>query len=85
VTEKAVVDRFEGDQAVLLLAGGRRQLAVSRSQLPPGIRAGGWLQVEIKDDRLVRALVDPEETEKMRKQIDEKLARLRRGDHLRKS
>ena len=82
--EKAVVDRFEGSKAVLLLDDGKCQLVVPRSELPVGTRAGAWLQVDVKSNRLVSASLDPAETERVRKRIDDKLARLRRGDHLRK-
>jgi len=40
------------------------------------------LQVEVEDDRLISAVVDEEETANVKQRIAEKLARLRRGEHL---
>lgn len=77
-----MVDRFEGSQAVLLLDDGKRQLVVPRSELPDGTRAGAWLQVDVKSNRLVSASLDPAETERAKKRIAEKLSRLRSGAHV---
>ncbi len=80
--EKAVVDRFEGSIAVLLIGeDGSRRLNVPRKQLPKGTREGTWLKVELEDDTLRSAEIDREETERAKQRIAEKLERLRRGDH----
>lgn len=81
--EKAVVDRFEEDKAVILVGEEEEQLVVERRQLPPGTREGHWLHVYIQDDRLVRAEIDEEETNQARERIADKLVRLRRGEHRR--
>ncbi|GAB4213885.1 MAG: hypothetical protein OHK0022_51610 [Roseiflexaceae bacterium] len=81
--EQAVIDRFEGGVAVLLVGEAQQPLDVPRSELPPRAKAGQWLRVEVAGGRLLRAELDPEATEAARQRIQEKLARLRRGDHLR--
>ena len=81
--KKAVVDRFEEDKAVILVGEEEEQLVVERRQLPPGTREGHWLRVCVQDDRLVRAEIDEEETNRARERIADKLARLRRGEHQR--
>ena len=81
--ETAVIDRFEGDIAVLLVGSERRVLDVPRDALPMGAREGMWLKVEIDNGMLKRVELDEEATEAARQRIQEKLDRLRRGDHLR--
>jgi hypothetical protein len=79
---KAVIDRFEEDLTVLIVGEEENKLIVPRASLPQGVKEGQWLQVEVKDDRLISAVVDEEETAKAKQRIAEKLARLRRGEHL---
>ena len=81
--ETAVIDRFEGDIAVLLVGSERHVLDVPRDVLPQGAREGMWLKVEIDNGMLKRVELDEEATEAARQRIQEKLDRLRRGDHLR--
>ena len=73
--KKAVVDRFEGKMAVLLVDDKPRN--VLRSALPVGVKEGDWLEVELEGERLVSAKVDAGETARMKARIAEKLARLR--------
>ncbi len=79
---KAVIDRFEGDLAVILVGEEEDRLVVPLSSLPAGVEEGLWLQVEVEDDRLINAIVDEEETANAKQRIADKLARLRRGEHL---
>jgi len=81
---KAVVDRFEGNKAVILVGDEEEQLVVDRAQLPPGTREGHWLRVEVRDDILTRAEIDEEETARVKARIATKLDRLRRGEHRKK-
>ncbi len=80
--ERAVIDRFEGELAVLIVGELRRPLDVPRHQLPRGVKAGVWLVVEVSDDVLVSAEIDWGVTEEARQRIQGKIERLRRGDHL---
>ena len=80
--EKAVIDRFEGEHAVLLLGDGEKQLVVPRKSLPGEAKEGTWLQIVVKDGVLTNAVIDAEETASAKERIAEKLARLRRGEHL---
>lgn len=82
MTERASIDRFEGKWAVLLVGDPARVVNVRRSSLPKGSKEGHWLLVEFKDDHLLSVQLDPEETERVRKRIEAKLERLRRGEHL---
>ena len=80
--EKAVIDRFEGDLAVLIVGQDERRVNVPRKALPKGIKEGHWLQVELRDDQVVSAVLDEEETARARQRIMEKLEKLRRGEQL---
>ena len=79
---KGVVDRFEGDQALILLGDEEEQLVMERAQLPPGTREGHWLQIELVDDVPVRIEIDEEETARTERRIAAKMNMLRRGEHL---
>lgn len=79
----AVIDRFEGNTAVLLVGEERRVLNVLRDALPAGAREGMWLKVELEDGMVKQAALDEDATDEARQRIQEKLDRLRRGDHLR--
>jgi hypothetical protein len=81
--EQAVIDRFEGMVAVLLVGEERQPLDVPRSALPPGAGPGQWLQIVVESGRVVQVELDLAATEAAQRRIQEKLERLRRGDHLR--
>lgn len=77
--EKAVLDRVVDDQyAVLLVGEDQVEHIVSVDVLPVGVRPGMWLRVRFEDERLMDAVVDMEETKRVKKRIEEKLVRLRR-------
>lgn len=80
---KAVVDRFEGDKAVILVGDEEEQLVVDRGKLPPKTKEGDWLKADVQDDVLLAAELDPQETASAQARIADKLAALRRGDQLR--
>ena len=80
--QQAVIDRFEGEWAVLLVGEEERRLNVPRKNLPRGAREGQWLQVELEGDQLLSASIDREATDQARQRVMEKLERLRRGEHL---
>jgi hypothetical protein len=80
--EQAVIDRFEGRYAVLLVGDDQRPLNVPKRLLPRDAREGQWLRVELDGEQVVRVEIDEAATEVARRRIQEKLERLRRGDHL---
>ncbi len=79
---KAVIDRFEGDKAVLLVGDMQDQLVVSRGVIPKDAEEGDWLSVEVDGKRILRVVIDEEETANAKRRIDEKMTILRRGNHL---
>jgi hypothetical protein len=80
--KKAVIDRFEGDKAILLVGDEQRQVVASRASLPRTAKEGSWLAVTIEDDVILSVNVDEDETNKARQRISDKLERLRRGEHI---
>lgn len=80
---KAVIDRFEGDQAVLLV--NEKPMGFRRKSLPAGLKEGDWLLIEVEGERLVSAEYDEAETKKTKDRIAEKLARLRRNEQTKKT
>ena len=79
--ESAVIDRFEEDWAVLLVGDDQRRVDVPLDALPAGVRPGQWLRVQLHGDLLICAAVDEDETDRVRRRIQAKLERLRRGEH----
>ena len=77
---KAVIDRFEGDLAVLILPAEDQRLNVPRMQLPPKAKEGSWLQLDIIGGEPRNIKLDEQETESVRERIAAKLTRLRKGD-----
>jgi len=79
---KAVIDRFEGKFAILIVGEDEQHMNVLRKLLPAQSKEGSWLRLEIQNGEVISAIIDDEETEQAKQTIAEKLARLRRGDHL---
>jgi hypothetical protein len=83
---KAVIDRFEEEYAVLLFGAGEQKIILLRTDLPEGAREGHWLQVrfsgEPEEELIQEITLDEEETGQARTRIEDKLARLRRNEHL---
>jgi hypothetical protein len=78
---KAVIDRFEGEYAILIVGEEERRFNVPRKLFPKRAKEGLWLQVEIRDGEVCDITIDDQETERARQRIAEKLERLRRGEH----
>lgn len=78
---QAVIDRFEGKQVVILVGQEQEILIVPRSSIPKSAKAGDWLIVDVRDDRIFSVEIDIKATEAARKRINEKLDRLRKKGH----
>jgi hypothetical protein len=81
---KAVIDRFEGEFAVLIMGEDEQRMNVLKKLLPKPSKEGSWLQVEIQNGEFISAVMDEEEAANAKQRIADKLAMLRRGDHLKK-
>ena len=78
---KAVIDRFEGDLAVLILGKEDQRLNLPRKLLPPNAKEGSWLQLDIVGGQPRNIKLDLKETAASRQRIAAKLARLRKADY----
>jgi hypothetical protein len=78
--QKAVLDRFEGNKAILLI--NEKPQTFFKSELPKNVKEGDWLLVEIDKGKLIHAEVDEDEKAVAKKRILEKMATLRKGNHL---
>jgi hypothetical protein len=76
---KAVIDRFEGEYAILIVGDDEQRLNIPRNQLPQNAKEGSWLQLDIVGGQPSNIILDEKETERARQRIAEKLARLRKG------
>lgn len=80
-TYTAVVDRIEGEDAVLEVDGDddRWELVVERDELPTdGRHADAILEVRVEDEQLVEAIYQPEETGRRRQRSQDRFDRLSR-------
>lgn len=75
--EKAVVDRIEEGQAVILVGEAEDEVVLPVAELPGGTGEGVWLRIERDGERVVQVQLDPEETERASERIRQKLERLR--------
>ena len=66
---KAVIDRFEGDFAVVLVGDKEIKVDVPRVLLPKKAKEGSWLMFSIE--------LDPEGTEKQKEKISKLLNKLK--------
>ena len=76
--EKAVIDRIvDGRTAVILVGEDERQYHCPTDNLPEGAKEGTWLRVHVESGSVVAMEVDQEETDAVRRRIQEKMDRLR--------
>ncbi len=66
---KAVIDRFEGDLAVILIGEEEIKVNIPRQLLPAGAREGSWLKISFE--------LDPEGTQKQETKIKGLLEKLK--------
>lgn len=78
VEQQAVIDRFEGTLAVLLVGEDERMRHVPVSRMPSGAREGDWMKICLTDGEITSIQTDPAETQRRRSLIESKLEHLRR-------
>ncbi len=66
---KAVIDRLEGDDAVVLVGNEEVKIDIPKELLPKGAKEGSWLKFSLE--------LDSEGTERQKKKIEDKLKKLR--------
>jgi hypothetical protein len=81
VVINAVVERFDGDTAIIETVGGT-EYRLESAQLPVGCKVGHHLQMELENGDVKRIKIDEDATAHAQERIDDLMDRLRRGDHL---
>ena len=74
--ERAVIDRIDEGQAVLLVGDEERQIVAPLTKLPTGVAPGDWLKVTLDRGELVEAVPDARETARRRARIQVKMDRI---------
>ena len=67
---KAVIDRFEEENAVVLFGDDETKVDIPKKLLPKGSKEGGWLNISFE--------LDQEGEKNQREKIESKLERLKR-------
>jgi hypothetical protein len=85
--QSAVIDRYEGQFAVVFFADDPdTPVNLARHHLPRRKpKEGAHLKIERRGDEIISITIDKEAAKAARKRIQEKLGRLRRGEHLQDS
>lgn len=53
-----VIDRFEGDQSVILLEDIHEQIIIDRTDLPVDSKEGTWLMIEYVEEEIISLQID---------------------------
>jgi hypothetical protein len=78
--KKGVIDRIEGQHAIILID--EKPMNILLKLLPEKSKEGDWLELEIDNGEVINARMDLEESSRARERITEKMAKLRKGNHL---
>lgn len=86
MTEKAVIDRIvDGKDAVLLVGKNEQEHVILVEKLPQGAQEGSWLEVLLKEGSIQEIQLLMEDTEKIKRRIEDKMSLLRkRGSSLKR-
>ncbi|MBM6615574.1 DUF3006 domain-containing protein [Desemzia sp. RIT804] len=74
---KGMLDRFEGNKAVLLMEELNKEWIVEKSQLPEGSETGDWFTMELTDDELSDIVIDHQLTEEKKQSVDDLMKSIR--------
>jgi hypothetical protein len=77
--KKAVIDRFEGGIAVVVLEENQKVINYPKKDLPKDAKEGDWLLVEVQYEKIMKIVLDTQSKEEARQRIARKLAKLRQG------
>lgn len=68
---KAVIDRFEGNKAVLLLGNEEQQASWPRDMLPPGVKSGDYLTFTVSFDKATTEEAHQEASDLLKKILEQ--------------
>jgi hypothetical protein len=75
--KKAVIDRFEGNLAVIVFEKNEKRMIYLKNNLPKGAKEGDWLLIEIQDDKIIKIDIDFQLKEDAKRRITGKMEKLR--------
>lgn len=81
MSQKAVLDRLEGEFAILILED-KKQMNFPKKDLPKGLKEGDRLQIEISGGKIIKIEFDKNAQEEAKLRIQKKLDSLRHGNQL---
>lgn len=74
---KGVLDRFEGDKAVILVEDAKEEFIVPREKLPAGSKVNTFFQLEKVDDTFQIISIDKTKTVEAKEKTSDIMAKLR--------
>lgn len=76
---KAVIENITKNSVVLLVGKREEEFHIPKKQMPRSLnyKVGDWLEVRIEGENIEVIKVDQEETNKVKRRIQEKMQRLR--------
>lgn len=78
-----IIDRIEGDVAIVLVGESEDEMTIPVADLPQGAKEGSWLRLELEAGRIE---LDPQAEAEARERIEGKMDQLRsRGSRLKRS
>ncbi len=77
MAKKAVIDRYEGDYAVIVFEENDKKINYPKNNLPKGSKEGDWLLIDFQGDKIIKVSLDYQSKEDAKKRIAEKLEKLR--------
>lgn len=77
---KAVIENITKNSVVLLVGKKEEEIHIPKEQIPRSInyKVGDWLDIRLEGESIEVIKVDSEETDKVRRRIQEKMERLRK-------
>lgn len=74
---KGVLDRFEGDMAVILIEDIKEELIIPREKLPAGSKVNTYFQLEKTKDTFQIVSIDEDKTLRQKEKTSDIMAKLR--------
>jgi hypothetical protein len=75
--EKAVIERFEGNLAVIALEKNEKQMNYPKNNLPKGAKEGDWLLIDIQGGKIAKIDIDFQSKDDVKRRIAKKLEKIR--------
>lgn len=74
---KGMLDRFEGDKAVLLVEEAKKEWIIEQEQLPAGSKKGSWFTIEVTGEKVDSISIDSQLTKEKNQKVDDLMQAIR--------